>query len=987
MLTPWWDILKLRGEVTTGAGSIDDVQMSLFRAVHGVAGERAAYADPAYYGEITHPSPNLVDLMGKVIVRLGGGDRHTAAPALWQLDQAMGGGKSHGLIGLWQVAANPTKMRLTDVGEEAFELAGKIVGGPIPDDLGKPQVVVLACDNMTAGKGNEDLDGPGQTLHERFLWRLFSGDFTLYKRYKDHYADKAKLAEALIAVHRPVLILVDEILDYVRQLSESHHKDLAVRDMAFLRALLDTVNDVPNVAMVVVMISSERDPMHLDADAQGRRAELEALLVRNGKPATVTSHTDFAAILRRRLFDTPPAKEVVRSTIAAFNDTMKGAWADKVFASLSKGSTDSFDDEVQRCYPFHPALLALAEQEWSQLAGFQKVRSTIRIFAAAVYTQWQRAKRGEWAPLLIGPGDLPLSASEVREAIIGSGMVGDVRTQANYRQIAATDIVSEDDKGGSARLLDLNRGATLYSTANPRAAERASTALFILSVAARPQGRRGATEAELKAACFVPQSTFTLPDAESVLHELQDSTTGLAAMERIEGRGGQPARLFLSTRQTVNMLFRAAREAIGDGDRDAELAKLAEALSNSGSFRDKKFVEAKSEDVDPRSLRDILSTAGIDDARSTRLVVLDPRRFALQDGTDKDVRDALRSAFGIGPDKLAVQWASSAVFAIINTQRRRNARGAITNFLAWSRVCKIDAVRTDEELLQKAKDELEEAKGAMNTLVKRSFQFVAYLDHGAESDGEGRVERLHRFEQDNQSALDGTIVWKTLAGLGKAFDKEQFTPKALVHNLTDNDYGRPLNELRDLFWSAPRLPLLPSGDADLQSAIFGAVQEGNLRLIGDDNKDRVVTKPSDIAVGSSSLKLARPGVADVSDTAAAGDNTIAGAGPGGAGGVTRTRGAEGKKKAPETGGGVTATPTKEVQVSFSVNTSLREAEKRQAMYDLMYSVADRVDNDESYLQASHLQVTVKIVVPEGEGLEELKKLATAAGAVASVTEI
>ncbi|MES1206007.1 MAG: DUF499 domain-containing protein, partial [Pseudomonadota bacterium] len=150
-------------------------------------------------------------------------------------------------------------------------------------------------------------DGPGYSLHERFLWRLFSGDYTLFKRYKDHNADKAKIAEALVAVHRPVLILVDEILDYVRQLSASEHKDLAVRDMAFLRALLDTVNDVPNVAMVVVMISSERDPMHLDSEAQSRRAELEALLVRNGKPATVTSHTDFAAILRRRLGSPPRA--------------------------------------------------------------------------------------------------------------------------------------------------------------------------------------------------------------------------------------------------------------------------------------------------------------------------------------------------------------------------------------------------------------------------------------------------------------------------------------------------------------------------------------------------------------------------------------------------------------------------------------------------------------------------------------------------------
>ena len=46
--------------------------------------------------------------------------------------------------------------------------------------------------------------------------------------------------------------------------------------MAFLRALLDTVNDVPNVAAVVVMIASEKDNMDLDAAGQQRRNELDA---------------------------------------------------------------------------------------------------------------------------------------------------------------------------------------------------------------------------------------------------------------------------------------------------------------------------------------------------------------------------------------------------------------------------------------------------------------------------------------------------------------------------------------------------------------------------------------------------------------------------------------------------------------------------------------------------------------------------------------
>ena len=203
-----------------------------------------------------------------------------------------------------------------------------------------------------------------------------------------------------------------------------------------------------------------------------------------------------------------------------------GIWTDKVFSLLPASSARSFADDVSRCYPFHPSLMAMAEQEWAKLAGFQKVRSTIQIFAATAYALAERAARGEWVPRLIGVGDLPLSNALVREAIIGSGLITDSKTQANYRQIASTDIVSVDDDGGAARVLDRRRTA-LFSASNPRPAERAATALFLCSiVGTRGQGRQGATELELKAATFVPDASFGLADADAVIAELKDVEAG-----------------------------------------------------------------------------------------------------------------------------------------------------------------------------------------------------------------------------------------------------------------------------------------------------------------------------------------------------------------------------------------------------------------------------------------------------------------------------
>jgi len=946
--TPWWETIRLRAEITDASGALDDVQMSLFNAVYGAAGQRPRYAMASYYGEITFPSDNLVDLMAKVAVRLGARrDLYTRAPALYRLDQGMGGGKSHGLVGLWHLAAHPEELAKTDIGKAAVGAASRIADGELPADLGDPQVVVLACDNMTAGQGDVAFDGPAKSLHERFLWRLFGGDHTLFKRYQPHYADKNKLAEALTAVGRPVLILVDEILDYVRQLSDSANHDLAVRDMAFLKAIFDTVNDIPNIAMVVVMIDSEKDPMALDALAQDNRNEIEANLRKNGIPATVTSNTDFAAILRRRLFENQAPAEVIAATTAMFEATVSDAWRQKVFAALPRASRADFATEVTRCYPFHPSLIALAEQEWAPIAGFQKVRSTIKIFAATAYALARRGKDGHWAPALIGVGDLPLSSAEVRESIIGSGLIADARTQANYRGIASADIIGDDENTGAARLLDLARGDTAlrFVTVNPRAAERMATALFLYSVVGtRAQGRRGATEAELKAAAFVPSDWFSVADAEGVLAELSDPDTGLAALERTPGTGGHPARLFLSTKQTLIMWFRSMRQSASDPDRDDVLRRTAESLTNTGPFKAKKFVpeELAADEARRLSPLESIATAGIDDARTTRLVVLDPAMFSLGNGTDSDTRAAITAAFGVGNHKLPVSWASSAVFCVVNAQLRKVARQVAADYIAWSRVADLDAVNSDDELKGKAQEELREARKNLHMAMRRAYQHVSYLGQG-EPD-EARAVRDFKFEGENQTALDGTTVWAKLIEEGKAVGIGAFRARALFVNLRDDDYGRPLDELRDLFWSSPRLPLLPGGEQDLKEAIFEAVSKGELRLVDDYGEERAVTRASDIAVGSPSLRLARPQPVSVTgeihtdhEEPTAGRGTMTTAPPHG-----------------QSGSPMEA----EVQLALTLTTSLSDLDRRNHVWDILHRITAHVDDGD----ASHIQLVLKLVL-------------------------
>ena len=954
-MTPWWKALKIRNEILDASGQIDDVQMSLFRAVYASGSDRPPYSDAGYYAQITYPGDRLIDLLAEIAVRIGSGSDYLKARAVTRLDQGMGGGKSHACIGAYHLAADPEVFLATPLGRIVANKAKARIGQPLAPSLNNPHVVVLPCDNMTPGAPVREYDGPAVSLYERFLWRLVSKDYVLFERYQPFWSDKSKIAEAIKAVNRPVLIIIDEILDYIGNgLEGANRPDLAAQDMAFLRALLDVANDVPNVALLTVMIASDADKTALPSPAaRERRDDLDALLAKNGLPATVTEVADFASILRRRLFDSDPASEVLAVTAASFRASLDDkSWTKNVWDPIFPDWKERWDQEVAACYPFHPMLMAMAKEEWSKVTGFQRVRSTIRIFAATVFALQQRGRSGDWVPALIGPGDLPLSDSAVREALLGSGLVEDERTISNYRSLAEIEIVNNDGTGGTARQQDLQRDPVIWSEANPRASERAATYVFLASIVGtlRPGRGRGASAPEVKAATGIPQSAYTVTDADEVIDSLMNPDRGMSAIEVIPGQGNnKPARYFLSTRLTHRMLVNNIRRTITESERDEVIASTAQRISSSGPFRDLRFVNSDMK----RTAPDVLATAGLDTAYMTRLVVLDPTQFCLRNGAEDETLDALRIAMGLGSgtSQIPVQWASSAVYAVINNQRRALARNMAVEYLARQKALAAPEVQKDAELKQAGTKELADAKGKFEGHLKRAYQHVIYLAQ-PDPDGERLLQEV-TFDDEHSSALDGTIVWKALAERDKVFDDGQFTARALIHNLRETDYGKTLSDVRAAFYSAPRLPLLYNGDRDLQQAIYDAVTDGLAVIVDGTGEAVAVTAASHVNLSSTGLRLAKPQPPQPEGTSSA---------------TGQTSGAGGQTSAPTPGatasaGGATASPAPastatERQISFSLTQNLLSsqtaADDLANLFKALYTALDERD-------ISYVQTTVQLV--------------------------
>jgi hypothetical protein len=179
------------------------------------------------------------------------------------------------------------------------------------------------------------------------------------------------------------------------------------------------------------------------------------------------------------------------------------------------------------------------------------------------------------------------------------------------------------------------------------------------------------------------------------------------------------------------------------------------------------------------------------------------------------------------------------------------------------------------------------------------------------------------------------------------------------------------------------MPLLPGGDSDLQRAIFQALQAGNLRLVGADGLDRVVTRPGEIGVGQSSLRLAKPQTAESPAGGAHGDS---GPNAGSPGGVSSSSGAgthgAGSGSGPTTGTqesggwvGVADAATGEQEVAFTLMTSLSDDVKRDNLRLLLRDLANAIDEG----KASYAQFMVKVIVDSSvaDGIaEDIRALGT-----------
>lgn len=950
----WADALRLRPELLDNQGQVADLRMSLYDAVYQTAD--VPYTEVGYYSDITEPTASLIGFAGAVAARLG-----STRPlrALFHLDQGMGGGKSHSLVGLYHLGAQPKAFFKTDLGKRIKAEAESLAGGKV--DLEEVRVVVLSADNMSPGKTNP-VYGPATTLHERFLWSLFSGDKKLYQRYRAEGSDKASLRRAMEEVGGPVLILLDELMDYVMQLSDAANMGGMPGEKAFLNALMDAVDDVPQVAFVVVMIRSDDDERGYTAEAEAFRSYVAQRLERNGITVAVSEAPDFPAIIQRRLFErvngAPPDDAVAKQFVAQADSV----WREQVFDRLgSDRSLARFGERLAATYPFHPDLMALVRDDWSRHAGFQRVRSTVSIFAITAHHWIREHKAKRWAPDLIGVGDIPVTAA--LEDVLSSGLLhGNERAVQGFRQVAATDLTNKDGTRGRAVEIDRSLQQNGLDMGQPVPALRMASALFYYSLVARKMAKRGATKAELLASVFAPSAKCDFAAADEVFNALISDEEGLGALEVHQGGGGSsPTRYQLSTQQTLRMFYKSARGAVQPNDRDALMWERAQKIATNGLFDDKIVVAMPANDATP--LDQVFGE--VDQNGKNRLVILDPRRWTLLNGRDGPTRADINSLLGMEPNPMAVDNAASCVVVCVNTQRRDVVRKRAIEALAWRNVKGLIDDGSDQRT--EVEENEREAFRKLDDALRSAYQHYAYLVRTSAV----QVEWA-RFDEDGKTALRGDHVWEALVNANRAVRPGTLSGDYLKTLLSGMARSLSLKEVVQQFKKNPAFPLV-SADGDIRNAIFQMLAGSDAyEITSPEGEPFTILSAQDLALGSTDqfLRKAAPKPPAVAEHKGEGYNVGGGGGAtGGAGGHTD---AGGQTKP----GGSAGTATRYKNYTLKVpSKSVTKHDIRNQIFLLLGALSDAVDPAAS----NDLQlISIDITINAAEGsLEDLKGRAQA----------
>ncbi len=402
-MEPWYKVVTPRKEVREGRSfNPDEFAIALEQVVAGTAPED--YKDPARFFERTLFTRALREHSGMIFRRLSGETANTA-PVLTLITQ-FGGGKTHTLTALYHMAL-------------AGKAASKFDG--VPAVLEQAGISALPKTSVGVFVGNAWDPRDGRETPWIDLARQIAGDKgveALGAAAKTTPPGTETIGRVFMAAGRPVLILFDEVLNFLNR-----HRGMADQFHAFIQNLTVAATGNECCAAVISLPRSQVEMTDWDQQWQER---ITKVVRRVAKDLIANDETEIAEVVRRRLFENLGGDRVRKNVAKTFADwcferraQLPPEWTAVDTAATEAKAREYLVSRFEACYPFHPATLSVFQRKWQALPQYQQTRGTLAMLAQWIsWAQKDGFAQARREPV-ITLGSAPLEVPEFQSTVLG----------------------------------------------------------------------------------------------------------------------------------------------------------------------------------------------------------------------------------------------------------------------------------------------------------------------------------------------------------------------------------------------------------------------------------------------------------------------------------------------------------------------------------------------------------------------------------------
>jgi predicted AAA+ superfamily ATPase len=397
-MKPWREIAVPHQDVLEGTFQQSEFAADITAVNTGKASRE--YQDAVAFYERTFITEGMSLLITQVAQRLVG----KGGEPVVQLQTAFGGGKTHTMLAVYHLATR--KCALSD-----------LAGIPALVDraglMDVPQAKVAVLDGTAHGPSQPWKRGKQQikTLWGELAWQLGGADaFAMVKESDVAGTSPGKdVLRELLETYAPCVVLIDELVAYVRQFPEGQTLNGGSYDsnLSFVQALTEAAKLVPNAIVLASLPESD-----VEAGSHRGVAALRALEKTFGRVQALwkpVATEEAFEIVRRRLFE--PVRD------AKGREQVCRAFADAYVAEGAKLPAETqerrYFERLAQAYPIHPEVFDRLYEDWTTIDGFQRTRGVLKLMAKVIYRLWKDDNKD----LMILPGSLPLHDSSSRNEL------------------------------------------------------------------------------------------------------------------------------------------------------------------------------------------------------------------------------------------------------------------------------------------------------------------------------------------------------------------------------------------------------------------------------------------------------------------------------------------------------------------------------------------------------------------------------------------